>query len=91
MYWAFVQAAAVVQPFQILQFLFGVRVEEHALATQGVREQHLSGEPRNSDAGFLEQANALQQGRLKGHGREAPARGWSEPAACHGGIPGGIL
>ena len=45
-----------------------MREEVHALAAQGVRQQHFGGEPRHGDAAILQQARALEQRRLDGHG-----------------------
>ena len=63
----FVQVAAVVQPFHLAQFLFGVGVEVDALDAHGVGEEHFRGQPRHGDAGILQDARALLQRGLHGH------------------------
>ena len=61
MYWVglplqpLVQVAAVVQPLHFAQFLLGMRVEIHALAAHGVRQQHFGGQPRHGDGGIFQQ------------------------------------
>ena len=62
-----VQVAAVVQPLHLLQFPLGMGVEVDALLANGVRQQHLGGEPRHRDAGILQQASALEQRRVHRH------------------------
>ena len=58
-----VQVAAVVDPLDLRQFLLGMGEQIDPLAPQRVRQQHFGRQPRDGNAGFLQQACALEQSR----------------------------
>src|SRR5579871_164638 len=64
-----VQIPAVMQPFDLAQFLLGMRVEVDALAAHGVRQQHFRSQSGNGNGLVLQKTSSLEQSRCHGHQR----------------------
>ncbi len=62
-----VQIAAVVDPFDLGQFFFRMRVKIDAVALESVSEKHFGGEARRDDGVVLQELGALEERGLDGH------------------------
>src|SRR5689334_1341991 len=63
----FVQVAAVVEPLDLTELLFGMRVEVLARYAHGVAEEDFGGQSRDRDIGILQELGPLEECRLDGH------------------------
>ncbi len=64
-----VQIAAVVDPGDLAQLFFGMRVEIAALALQRVHQQNFGGQARRGDGLVFQELGALEERGLDGHER----------------------
>jgi hypothetical protein len=54
------QVAAVVQPFEIREFVLGVAEQIYAVAVHSVRQQDFGGEPRHANRGVVQELSTLE-------------------------------
>src|SRR5579864_137056 len=63
------QEAAVVDPAELAQFLFGMGVQVDAVASDGVAQKNFRGQARSRDSGVLQKLSALEERRVQRHSR----------------------